>query len=135
LPEKVGGTLSTGIGGSHCRFLYNPEATSQQEFDSLLRCFGTLSRCKSQELRAKGDGILKFGKKLGIGTSVVQRVFKQEQVSLIGQKGLCPFDKVRGGMCVVLGLAWLVTVPKTRESDSEADNRAGLRQGCRLSSS
>jgi DNA invertase Pin-like site-specific DNA recombinase len=30
------------------------------------------------ELRAKGDGILKIGKKLGIGTSVVQRVFKQE---------------------------------------------------------
>jgi hypothetical protein len=26
------------------------------------------------ELRAKGDGILKIGKKLGIGTSVVQRV-------------------------------------------------------------
>jgi hypothetical protein len=25
-------------------------------------------------LRAKGDGILKIGKKLGIGTSVVQRV-------------------------------------------------------------
>src|SRR3977135_3236524 len=30
------------------------------------------------ELRAKGDGILKIGRKLGIGTSVVQRVFKQE---------------------------------------------------------
>src|SRR5271169_1257612 len=30
------------------------------------------------ELRAKGDGILKIGKKLGVGTSVVQRVFKQE---------------------------------------------------------
>jgi hypothetical protein len=29
------------------------------------------------ELRAKGDGILKIGKKLGIGTSVVQRVFKE----------------------------------------------------------
>ena len=29
------------------------------------------------ELRANGDGILKIGKKLGIGTSVVQRVFKQ----------------------------------------------------------
>jgi DNA invertase Pin-like site-specific DNA recombinase len=29
------------------------------------------------ELRASGDGILKIGKKLGIGTSVVQRVFKQ----------------------------------------------------------
>jgi DNA invertase Pin-like site-specific DNA recombinase len=29
-------------------------------------------------LRAKGNGILKIGKKLGIGTSVVQRVFKQE---------------------------------------------------------
>jgi hypothetical protein len=25
----------------------------------------------------KGDGILKIGRKLGIGTSVVQRVFKQ----------------------------------------------------------
>ena len=30
------------------------------------------------ELRASGDGILKIGKKLGIGTSVVQRVFRQE---------------------------------------------------------
>jgi DNA invertase Pin-like site-specific DNA recombinase len=30
------------------------------------------------ELRASGDGILKIGKKLGIGTSVVQRVFKEE---------------------------------------------------------
>ena len=30
------------------------------------------------ELRANGDGILKIGKKLGIGTSVVQRVFRQE---------------------------------------------------------
>jgi DNA invertase Pin-like site-specific DNA recombinase len=28
-------------------------------------------------LRAKGDGILKIGKKLGVGTSVVQRVFKE----------------------------------------------------------
>jgi DNA invertase Pin-like site-specific DNA recombinase len=32
------------------------------------------------ELRANGDGILKIGKKLGVGTSVVQRVFKQERV-------------------------------------------------------
>jgi DNA invertase Pin-like site-specific DNA recombinase len=30
------------------------------------------------KLRADGDGILKIGRKLGIGTSVVQRVFKQE---------------------------------------------------------
>jgi hypothetical protein len=30
------------------------------------------------ELKAAGDGILKIGRKLGIGTSVVQRVFKQE---------------------------------------------------------
>src|ERR1700692_3580055 len=29
------------------------------------------------ELRAKGDGILKIGKKLGIGTSVVQRVLAE----------------------------------------------------------
>jgi DNA invertase Pin-like site-specific DNA recombinase len=29
-------------------------------------------------LKAKGDGILKIGRTLGIGTSVVQRVFKQE---------------------------------------------------------
>jgi DNA invertase Pin-like site-specific DNA recombinase len=29
------------------------------------------------ELKASGDGILKIGRKLGIGTSVVQRVFKQ----------------------------------------------------------
>jgi DNA invertase Pin-like site-specific DNA recombinase len=30
------------------------------------------------ELKAEGDGILKIRRKLGIGTSVVQRVFKQE---------------------------------------------------------
>jgi hypothetical protein len=30
------------------------------------------------ELKAGGDGILKIGRKLGIGTSVVQRVFKQD---------------------------------------------------------
>jgi DNA invertase Pin-like site-specific DNA recombinase len=29
------------------------------------------------ELRASGDGILKIGRQLGIGTSVVQRVFKE----------------------------------------------------------
>src|ERR1700675_3646079 len=29
------------------------------------------------QLKAEGDGILKIGRKLGIGTSVVQRVFKQ----------------------------------------------------------
>jgi hypothetical protein len=32
------------------------------------------------ELKAGGDGILKIGRKLGIGTSVVQRVFKQKRV-------------------------------------------------------
>jgi DNA invertase Pin-like site-specific DNA recombinase len=30
------------------------------------------------ELKADGHGILKIGRQLGIGTSVVQRVFKQE---------------------------------------------------------
>jgi hypothetical protein len=29
------------------------------------------------ELKAGGEGMLKIGRKLGIGTSVVQRVFKQ----------------------------------------------------------
>jgi DNA invertase Pin-like site-specific DNA recombinase len=29
------------------------------------------------ELKARGEGMLKIGRKLGIGTSVVQRVFKQ----------------------------------------------------------
>jgi hypothetical protein len=29
---------------------------------------------------ASGDGILKIGRNLGIGTSVVQRVFKQERL-------------------------------------------------------
>ena len=32
------------------------------------------------ELKAGGDGILKIGRKLGIGTGVVHQVFKQEQV-------------------------------------------------------
>ena len=31
------------------------------------------------ELKASGDGVLKIGRKLGVGTSVVQRVFKQER--------------------------------------------------------
>jgi hypothetical protein len=30
------------------------------------------------ELKAAGDGMLKIGRKLGIGTSVVQRIFKQQ---------------------------------------------------------
>jgi hypothetical protein len=33
---------------------------------------------KILKLKANGDGILKIGRMLGIGTSVVQRVFKQE---------------------------------------------------------
>jgi DNA invertase Pin-like site-specific DNA recombinase len=33
---------------------------------------------KILELKASGDGILKIGRKLGVGTSVVQRVFKQQ---------------------------------------------------------
>jgi hypothetical protein len=32
---------------------------------------------KILELKASGDGILKIGRKLGISTSVVQRVFKR----------------------------------------------------------
>jgi hypothetical protein len=31
-------------------------------------------------LKTSGDGILKIGRRLGIGTSVVQRVFKQERL-------------------------------------------------------
>src|ERR1700754_3320184 len=34
------------------------------------------------ELKAGGDGILKIGRKLGIGTSVVQRVIKQAELEL-----------------------------------------------------
>src|SRR3981189_482810 len=30
------------------------------------------------ELRANGDGVLKIGRTLGVGTRVVQRVFKQQ---------------------------------------------------------
>jgi hypothetical protein len=37
-----------------------------------------IHRGRVLELRANGDGILKIGRKLGIGTGVVQRVFKQE---------------------------------------------------------
>jgi hypothetical protein len=33
-------------------------------------------------LKASDDGILKIGRKLGIGTSVVQRVFKQAALEL-----------------------------------------------------
>lgn len=33
---------------------------------------------KILELKANGDGILKIGRKVGVGTSVVQRVFKQQ---------------------------------------------------------
>src|ERR1700676_4811325 len=33
------------------------------------------------ELKASGDGMLKIGRKLGIGTSVVQRVFKQRALT------------------------------------------------------
>jgi DNA invertase Pin-like site-specific DNA recombinase len=34
------------------------------------------------KLKANGDGMLKIGRKLGIGTSVVQRVFKEERLPL-----------------------------------------------------
>jgi hypothetical protein len=37
---------------------------------------------KILELKASGDGILKIGRKLGVGTSVVQRVFKQVALEL-----------------------------------------------------
>jgi DNA invertase Pin-like site-specific DNA recombinase len=37
------------------------------------------------ELRANGDGILKIGRKLGVGTSVVQRV--------LGPKATCVYRK------------------------------------------
>jgi hypothetical protein len=43
------------------------------------------------ELKAKGDGILKIGRKLGIGTSVVQRVVAattQHQVMRAGRSRL-----------------------------------------------
>jgi hypothetical protein len=42
---------------------------------------------KILELKASGDGILKIGRKLGIGTSVVQRVFKQAAI-VTGYKGI-----------------------------------------------
>lgn len=35
------------------------------------------------ELKDAGDGMLKIGRKLGIGTSVVQRVFKQQSVAIV----------------------------------------------------
>jgi hypothetical protein len=40
------------------------------------------------ELRAKGNGILKIGKALGIGTSVVQRVFKEVPWKPSSMKGV-----------------------------------------------
>jgi hypothetical protein len=39
---------------------------------------GKILRVWRNSPSASGDGILKIGRKLGIGTSVVQRVFKQE---------------------------------------------------------
>ena len=41
------------------------------------RRIGPAVEARIVELRAKGNGILKIGKTLGIGTSVVQRVFKE----------------------------------------------------------
>jgi len=41
------------------------------------RRVGPAVEARIVELRAKGDGILKIGRTLGIGTSVVQRVFKE----------------------------------------------------------
>jgi hypothetical protein len=37
-------------------------------------------------LRANGDGILKIGRKLGVGTSVVQRVLKEVPWPLAAMK-------------------------------------------------
>jgi hypothetical protein len=39
---------------------------------------GKMLRAWRNSPSASGDGILTIGRKLGIGTSVVQRVFKQE---------------------------------------------------------
>jgi DNA invertase Pin-like site-specific DNA recombinase len=39
---------------------------------------GAVVEAQILELKAAGDGMLKIGRKLGIGTSVVQRVFKQQ---------------------------------------------------------
>jgi DNA invertase Pin-like site-specific DNA recombinase len=41
------------------------------------RCVEPAVEARILELKAGGDGILKIGRKLGIGTSVVWRVFKQ----------------------------------------------------------
>jgi len=49
-----------------------PASSIAREF-ALAQCF--------LELKADGHGILKIGRKLGIGTSVVQRVFKQGWVA------------------------------------------------------
>jgi DNA invertase Pin-like site-specific DNA recombinase len=39
---------------------------------------GAAVEARILEQKASGDGMLKIGRKLGIGTIVVQRVFKQE---------------------------------------------------------
>jgi hypothetical protein len=43
------------------------------------RRVGPAVEARILELKASGDGVLKIGRKLGVGTSVVQRVFKQER--------------------------------------------------------
>src|ERR1700737_3069413 len=43
---------------------------------------------KILELKASGDGILEIGRKLGIGTSVVQRVFQQQAQRSVAQSAI-----------------------------------------------
>jgi DNA invertase Pin-like site-specific DNA recombinase len=56
-------------------------APRQGEWDKLgRRRVDPTVEARVLELKADGHGILKIGRKLGIGTSAVQRVFKQERV-------------------------------------------------------
>jgi hypothetical protein len=77
--------LNVTVVGSFCSRMLLSCAVFQRrhlQWSSATPCLGLNSPGISLvdsilELKANGDGILKIGRKLGIGTSVVQRVFKQ----------------------------------------------------------
>ena len=68
--------------GTIARSVGNPNAAPQWQWRCGFYPGSRPGECRAVEaqivaLRDKGYGILKIGKKLGVGTSVVQRVFKE----------------------------------------------------------
>ena len=74
LPSLSGGIIRERVNAGLARARANGTKLGRRRVEPKVEA-------KILELKAAGHGILKIGRKLGIGTSVVQRVFKQEPLS------------------------------------------------------